>query len=241
MKFELDESQFVTLGITVGYNKSDATYGWNGFEQGAELFYSHVTDETVEETHSVPLTEGLKPIIFLQNIQKTYLGTPYTDCIGEFSFKLSGLDGPPRTAEIGNHQKLQMYPTIIHMIMDQINIDREHVFFKGCCEGLRIIVIAYQDILMILRIISRNELKSILSYMNFVVLISRRRISSVISSKSQNSIIYRTAVIIFMVSVYLIFSTVTLQTILIACRLVTRTAFMSRVSRYIFYLNLDGS
>ena len=125
-----------------------------------------------------------------------------------------------------------MYPTIIHMIMDQINIDREHVFFKGCCEGLRIIVIAYQDILMILRIISRNELKSILSYMNFVVLISRRRISSVISSKSQNSIIYRTAVIIFMVSVYLIFSTVTLQTILIACRLVTRTAFMSKVSRY---------
>ena len=125
-----------------------------------------------------------------------------------------------------------MYPTIIHMIMDQINIDREHVFFKGCCEGLRIIVIAYQDILMILRIISRNELKSILSYMNFVVLLSRSRISSVISSKSQNSIIYRIAVITFMVSVYLICSIVTLQTILIACRLVTRTAFMSKVSRY---------
>ena len=122
--------------------------------------------------------------------------------------------------------------------MDQINIDREHVFFKGCCEGLRIIVIAYQDILMILRIISRNELKSILSYMNFVVLLSRSRISSVISSKSQNSIIYRIAVITFMVSVYLICSIVTLQTILIACRLVTRTAFMSRVSRYIFHLNL---
>ena len=88
MKLELDESQLVTLGIIIGYNKSDATYGWNGFEQSAELLYSHVTDETVEETHSVPLTEGLKPIIFLQNIQKTYLGTPYTDCIGAFSFKL---------------------------------------------------------------------------------------------------------------------------------------------------------
>ena len=48
MKLELDESQLVTLGIIIGYNKSDATYGWNGFEQSAELFYSHVTDETVE-------------------------------------------------------------------------------------------------------------------------------------------------------------------------------------------------
>lgn len=137
-----------------------------------------------------------------------------------------------------------MYPTIIHMITDQINIDREHVFFKGCCEGFRIIVIAYQDILMILRIISRNELKSILPLMRFLVLIRRSRISSanytIISSKSQISIIYRTAAITFMVSVYLIFSTVTLQTILIACQLVTRTAFMSRVSRYIVYLN-DGS
>ena len=61
-----------------------------------------------------------------------------------------------------------MYPTIIHMIMDQINIGREHVFFKGCWKGFGSIVTAYQDILMTLRIIFRNEL------VNFFGLISRR-------------------------------------------------------------------
>ena len=51
------------------------------------MYYSHLTDETVEETHSVPLTAGLTPIIFLQNVQKTLLGKPYTDCIGPFDYK----------------------------------------------------------------------------------------------------------------------------------------------------------
>ena len=134
-----------------------------------------------------------------------------------------------------------MYRTNIHMILVRINIAKTVACSKACSTEFKTTVIVSHGILMILRIISRNELKSILSYMNFVVLLSRSRISSVISSKSQNSIIYRIAVITSMVSVYLICSIVTLQTILIACRLVTRTAFMSRVSRYIFYLNLDGS
>ena len=86
MEFELDENQFVTLGLVFGYNKSDASYGWNGFEHGAELYYSHITDETVDTAQSIPLTAGLEPIISLQNIQNTYLGTPYTSCIGSFHF-----------------------------------------------------------------------------------------------------------------------------------------------------------
>ena len=84
MEFELDENQFITLGLVFGYNKSDASYGWNGFEHGAELYYSHITDETVDTAQSIPLTAGLEPIISLQNIQNTYLGTPYTSCIGSF-------------------------------------------------------------------------------------------------------------------------------------------------------------
>ena len=89
MQFELDENQFNTLSLVLGYNKSDASYGWNGFEHGAELYFSHITDEIMDTAQSIPLTAGLQPVISLQNIQKTYLGSPYTACIGSFHFKRS--------------------------------------------------------------------------------------------------------------------------------------------------------
>ena len=89
MQFELDENQFNTLSLVLGYNKSDASYGWNGFEHGAELYFSHITDEIMDTAQSIPLTAGLQPVISLQNIQKTYLGSPYPACIGSFHFKRS--------------------------------------------------------------------------------------------------------------------------------------------------------
>ena len=70
MAFELGENQLSTLGLIVGYNKTDATYGWNGYLGGMTLFYSHIYDAVVEEIHSIPLTAGLTPVVFLQNIQK---------------------------------------------------------------------------------------------------------------------------------------------------------------------------
>ena len=84
MQFELDENQFITLSFVLGYNKSDASYGWNGFKHGAELYFSHITDEIMDTAQSIPLTAGLQPVISLQNIQKTYLGSPYTACTGSF-------------------------------------------------------------------------------------------------------------------------------------------------------------
>ena len=89
MQFELDENQFITLSLVLGYNKSDASYGWNGFEHGAELYFSHITDEIMDTARSIPLTAGLQPVISLQNIQKTYLGSPYTACIGSFQIARS--------------------------------------------------------------------------------------------------------------------------------------------------------
>ena len=83
-QFELDENQFNTLSLVLGYNKSDASYGWNGFEHGAELYFSHISDEIMDTAQSIPLTAGLQPVISLQNIQKTYLGSPYTACTGSF-------------------------------------------------------------------------------------------------------------------------------------------------------------
>ena len=63
------------------------------------------------------------------------------------------------SAKIGNNIKLQMYQTNIHMIMDLINIAKEHVFFKNCSKVFKITVPVFHGILMILRIISRNEPK----------------------------------------------------------------------------------
>ena len=48
MSFELGENQLSTLGLIVGYNKSDSTYGWNGYLGGMTLFYSHIFDDVVE-------------------------------------------------------------------------------------------------------------------------------------------------------------------------------------------------
>ena len=68
MQFELDENQFITLSLVLGYNKSDASYGWNGMEHGAELYFSHITDEIMDTAQSIPLTAGLQPVISLQKL-----------------------------------------------------------------------------------------------------------------------------------------------------------------------------
>ena len=81
MAFELGDDQLRTVAILIGLNASDFTYGWNGYINGLTLFYSHYTDTVPEEIHSLPITPGLTPIAFLQNIQKTYLGHPYTSCV----------------------------------------------------------------------------------------------------------------------------------------------------------------
>ena len=60
-------------------------FRWNGYINGLTLFYSHYTDTVEEEIHSIPITPGLTPIAFLQNIEKTYLGHPYTECVPTYS------------------------------------------------------------------------------------------------------------------------------------------------------------
>ena len=41
MSFELGENQLSTLGLIVGFNKSDSTYGWNGYLGGMKRFKIH--------------------------------------------------------------------------------------------------------------------------------------------------------------------------------------------------------
>ena len=49
---------FRTLGFTVGYNRSDATYGWNGYMNGLTVFYLNPIEKYQQEEHSYPLVPG---------------------------------------------------------------------------------------------------------------------------------------------------------------------------------------
>ena len=74
------ESELEKLSIIIGFNQSDTTYGWNGKTSGFTLHYLHFTDIIEEHGHSFPLSPGLIPIVYFQNIQKIFLGEPFTSC-----------------------------------------------------------------------------------------------------------------------------------------------------------------
>lgn len=69
------------MSLIIGYNASDVTYGWNGRMSGFTLHYSHFTDIVEEHGHAFPLSPGLIPIVYFQNVEKVFLGKPFTTCI----------------------------------------------------------------------------------------------------------------------------------------------------------------
>ena len=77
---DLSESELEKLSIIIGFNQSDTTYGWNGKTSGFTLHYLHFTDIIEEHGHSFPLSPGLIPIVYFQNVQKIFLGEPFTKC-----------------------------------------------------------------------------------------------------------------------------------------------------------------
>ena len=105
MLFEVyffSESELEKMSLIIGYNASDVTYGWNGRMSGFTLHYSHFTvgyrfkdfslkiklnyrypiiDIVEEHGHAFPLSPGLIPIVYFQNVEKVFLGRPFTTCI----------------------------------------------------------------------------------------------------------------------------------------------------------------
>ena len=53
---------------------------------GFTLHYSHFTDIVEEHGHSLPLSAGLSPIVYFQNVEKKFLGKPFTSCIDTTAF-----------------------------------------------------------------------------------------------------------------------------------------------------------
>ena len=68
------------LRFTFPLNKSDDTIGWNGRITGYSVYYSHFQDSMVEQKHSILITPKLTPIVSLQNVKRTFLGKPFTNC-----------------------------------------------------------------------------------------------------------------------------------------------------------------
>ena len=51
-------NHFRTLEFTVGYNKTDVTYGWNGYMNGLTVFHMNPQEQCHREEHSYPLVPG---------------------------------------------------------------------------------------------------------------------------------------------------------------------------------------
>ena len=74
------EEELEKLSLIVGFNASDSTSGWDNLS-GYTIHYSHFTDHLGDHAHSFPLSPGLIPNVYFQNVENIFLGKPFTDCV----------------------------------------------------------------------------------------------------------------------------------------------------------------
>ncbi|CAG5099439.1 Oidioi.mRNA.OKI2018_I69.XSR.g16526.t1.cds [Oikopleura dioica] len=77
-RFEMPKR--VTLTLSMGYNFSDTSFGWNGYNEGFTIYYPHFSELIPSQHSSFSLSAGLTPVIDFQNVERTLLGSPYTKC-----------------------------------------------------------------------------------------------------------------------------------------------------------------
>ena len=71
-------SKFKQIDFTVGFNESDGTFGWNGFNNGLELFFMDTDEKYPSLEHKVSLVPGLNPTIVFSSETTQFLGEPFT-------------------------------------------------------------------------------------------------------------------------------------------------------------------
>ena len=81
-KFEQfpDAREIRELDFVVGYNKSDKTYGLNGFDNGLKLYFADFDEKFMSKSHSVALVPSLSPTITFALTVTELIGKPYTEC-----------------------------------------------------------------------------------------------------------------------------------------------------------------
>ena len=68
------------LDFVVGFNKSDKTFGLNGFRNALKLYYADYDEEFMSKSHSVELVPLLSPTITFSRTVTKLLGKPFTEC-----------------------------------------------------------------------------------------------------------------------------------------------------------------
>ena len=79
----------VGLELTVGYNHSDATFGWKGYKNALTVYYLHESERYLSEEHSYPLVPGLTPQINIETVSTHLIGKPYTHCISDPNYSVT--------------------------------------------------------------------------------------------------------------------------------------------------------
>ena len=66
------------LELTIGYNSSGSTFGWNGFNNALNMYYLHPEEKIIKESHS--FVKDLTPVVDIIQIETKLLGDPFTRC-----------------------------------------------------------------------------------------------------------------------------------------------------------------
>ena len=75
-----DANRINNLNLIIGYNTSDETFGWNGFNNALQLYYLDSDEIYLGNEHKVVLLPTLNPsVTFIQRVTKL-LGEPFTNC-----------------------------------------------------------------------------------------------------------------------------------------------------------------
>lgn len=63
------------IEMTLGFNQSDGTFGWDQYRDSLTMYYLHPKEQFIQKEHSFPLVPGLTPLINVESVKTTLLGT----------------------------------------------------------------------------------------------------------------------------------------------------------------------
>lgn len=85
------EERFSSLKLTIGYNKSDSTYGFSGSSSLFDIYFLHYPLEYSDSSvgHKYSLSTLMIPEVTIKLETTTKLGLPYTQCSKEEGYTKS--------------------------------------------------------------------------------------------------------------------------------------------------------
>ena len=75
-----DPNKINSLNIIIGYNQSDQTFGWNGFNNALQMYFFDPDEIFIANEKKVVLLPTLNPSVTLTQRVTELLGQPFTKC-----------------------------------------------------------------------------------------------------------------------------------------------------------------